>query len=84
MSEKHVMKLESGIPIPAYGKGISGSCKYPLLLVMQVGDSFLIPTKNTQQEALAIQNYLSQWSKKHGQKHVTRRVDGGVRVWRIE
>lgn len=83
MSEKHVIKLESGIPIPGYGKGVAGGCKYPLLLVMQVGDSFLIPTDGTCQNATGVRNYIYPWSKNHGQKHTVRIVDGGVRVWRV-
>jgi hypothetical protein len=71
-------KIEKGIKIPEF------FChrKYPLS-EMEVGDSFFVEgtlKKNT------INTAVSWWSKRKGntRKFTIRKVDGGIRVWRIK
>ena len=66
-------KIERNIPIPPrrYGK----NDKYLFLLQMEIGDSVLAETR---QLATAMSGRL----KGAGYKFATRKVEGGVRVWR--
>ena len=46
---------------------------------MRPGDSFLVENSGTVVRAAA-----SRYARKNGMRFVTRRVEGGVRVWRVE
>jgi hypothetical protein len=67
-------KIEKNIPLVEHG--LSGSWSR-LAKEMQVGDSVLIETRH---KATNIANHL----RNLGYKPVTRAVDGGVRVWKME
>jgi hypothetical protein len=70
------IKVEKAIPIP------QDRNKYPFK-TMEVGDSFFVPANG---EALQrVQNRVSNSWKRHASKRfLSRQIDGGVRVWRIE
>jgi len=69
------MKIEQGVPIPKLYLSI-----YPFA-EMVVGDSFLVPLKERHRAASAV----SSFARKHpGVKFVTRKVAGGIRVWRVK
>ena len=54
---------------------------------MVVGDSFLVPCEGWPAERRAITASISSFRRTHGQgwsQFVTRKVDGGVRVWRVK
>ena len=70
-------KIEKGIPMP-HKKTL-----YPTH-EMEVGDSFFVPCSD--EKKTRTQNRISNaYIKRHGAgKFSSRRVEGGVRVWRIE
>lgn len=70
--------IEKNVPVP---NGRGRKCRYPWA-GMEVGDSFLIPEAVTKDGQARSAAYAQQ--KVDGRKYRTSRVDGGVRVWRIE
>lgn len=71
--------IDKGIPIPKINHD-KPSTTYPFK-EMNVGDSFLIPDgekKSTARSAALI------IAKRMGIKVLTRKIEGGLRVWRIE
>ena len=82
--------VEKGIPIPPIrrngGTPGGGEPKYPWPL-MEVGDSFFVPT-NSREEAilmnLKIGSSATTFMKKHGVKFTARSLENGVRFWRIK
>ncbi len=73
-------KIEKGIPIPLNWRGRVGSNMYPYML-MEVGDSFFIPSVDGKK--VHISGAYKVWAKKSGFRFSSRRVDNGIRVWRI-
>ena len=74
MTRQHAeIKIEKNIPIPKPRN------KYPFAL-MDVGDSFFVPGKTASHLSGSIGNAMRITSG----KFVTRNIDGGVRVWRVE
>lgn len=78
-------KVESGVPIPrpSYGPGLTPT--YPWR-EMDIGDSFLVtPREGEDIEACAnrVRSAAARWLSRNrpGVRHVTRTVDGGIRVW---
>ena len=69
-------EIERGIPIPPNEK-VPLDREFPELLVLEVGDSFVIPEKRFPGEVA-----IAMWGIKHGQRHEMREVEGGFRVWR--
>ena len=67
-------KIEKNIPLVEHGLSSNWST---LAKQMEVGDSVLVETRN---KATNIANKL----RKSGYKPVTRSVDGGIRVWKME
>lgn len=81
MSSKYV--IETGIPIPPIKRPcLKGKCKYPVLKELPVGGSVFLSTKDTRKAVQREQAYIGQFSKRNGLELTTRRVDGGIRVWR--
>lgn len=74
ITREHAMiTIEHGIPIPQ-------KTKYPLEQ-LAIGDSFLCPktTKSKNITSLCVA-----YSKKTGFKYTVRKVEDGLRVWRIK
>jgi hypothetical protein len=69
------MKIETDIPVPASTR----SRKYPFL-DMQVGESIWFDEKVN---GKAYRSSLSTGTR-HNLKFVTRKEDGGIRIWRAE
>lgn len=67
------VEVESGVPLPVERR------RYPYAQ-MQVGDSFVVRSVSLQVVCNA--NYRT--GKKLGRKFVARKVEDGVRVWRVE
>ena len=67
-------KIEKNIPISKHGKTGKWSS---IGKQMEIGDSVLV---NSRKEATSISIAL----KKTGYKGVTRKVDNGIRVWKVE
>ena len=67
-------KIEHGVAIP---KKRSECSKYPFNL-MGIGDSVL----GHEKEGARIAAAASVWGKLNGKKFISRKVEGGVRVWR--
>lgn len=78
IKDNAVVKIEKGIQMPPNQSGRRR--KYPFLNEMGVGDSFFV-----QGMSQAAMSSCTRWASiKTGFKFATRRVDGGVRVWRIK
>ena len=67
-------KIEKNIPISAHGKTGKWSS---IGNQMEIGDSILVSNRK---EALSISMAL----KRKGYKALTRKVDNGIRVWKVE
>lgn len=71
-------KIEKGVPIITGRRANTGG-KYPFEK-LEIGDSFLVPNKTTN----TFGSFLSYWSRRLKRKFISRKVEGGVRVWRIK
>lgn len=71
---KHDFAIEKNIPVPDWRV----RARYPFK-DMQVGDSFLIP----QGDRKKVYPAASAAGARHGKKFAVRKVDDGVRVWRV-
>jgi hypothetical protein len=72
------LKVEKGVPVPQKESGAGRKALYPWRN-MNVGDSFFVPGKTVYQ----FTGHLSSAKQATGFTFTQRRVDGGVRVWRI-
>lgn len=77
MEEKY--KIEKGVPMP--NAMVGRKELYPFSL-MDVGDSFFVPTE-TQRELLHVRSNATTQTHRTDKKFSTRTVDGGIRVWRV-
>lgn len=73
-----VFQIEKTIAPPSTNRG--RGWKYPFG-EMEVGDSFLA---DQSQNWSSIRQAANMWGKRHGVRFTTARVDGGIRVWRVE
>ena len=85
-----MIKVEKGVPIPPRrwrgGGPRGGDPKYPWPL-MEVGDSFFIPTHSRDEAILMnlkIGSSATTYMRKHGVKFTARSLDDGVRYWRVK
>ena len=88
--QKFSYQVEADIPIPPSNKGNRTKRRcwkvYPFE-IMSVGDSFLVPC--TEAKIERTRNQLTSAAASHSDRHpgnrkyCTRRVDGGIRAWRI-
>jgi hypothetical protein len=69
--------IEDGIEIPKPRRGRKGE-KYPLSRLL-VGQSFFVAGQEK-----SFLGSIARSNKYAGKKFITRKVEGGVRVWRIE
>ena len=77
-------EIEKDIAIPKGGTG-RGRNRYPLLS-MSVGDSFYIPTLDNESVRKAenrVRGSIRYAALRTGAAFSIRRVDGGIRVWRV-
>ncbi len=72
------VRIDKGVPIP--GRGTKAIDWAPLLGQLAVGDSFLLPATAKS----AIGNAMKAFKDSTGKTLASRKVDGGIRVWRIE
>lgn len=70
-----MLPIDKGIPFPEKADRVS---RYPFR-EMEVGESFFVAGGNV--KSLAAQ--CSRWGKIQGKTYGARRVDAGVRVWRL-
>jgi len=73
------IKIERGIPMPAKRNGLP---KYPWR-ELEVGDSFFFATDSTP-EIANLRALASTSSRRMDRKFMARKVDGGIRIWRVE
>ena len=73
-----MIKVESGIPVPARTSRQGGRPSIYPFAGLDVGDSFFIPGKTVK----TMSQTASKAAKRLGIEVITRTVDGGVRVWR--
>lgn len=86
--QNKVHTVESGVEIPKEPRNNPKPLRYPFAQ-MDVGDSFLVECPDERKSAVRSNVATSAW--KHSllhyygnRKYITRKVEGGVRVWRIE
>jgi len=72
-------KIEKDIPVGFTGHEHKYNGKYPLSK-MDVGDSFVVSVEQTE----SIRATSAKYAKMTGTKFMTRKFEGGVRVWRIQ
>ena len=72
-----MLEIEKDVPLPSKGK--DGRATKYRFAEMQVGDSLFDPKGGK-----GLRNAACQWARKNGVKFTSRKMDGGVRVWRIE
>lgn len=72
------MIIETGVEIPE--AGLVGKEKYPFGR-MEVGQSIFLDGMNSMSSACVSARQIA---KRQGKKFVTRKMDGGVRIWRTE
>ena len=70
-----MIKIDKGVPLPVT---YTVNLKYPWL-EMEIGDSFFVNATQSR-----IGSHAWQMGNRHNRKFTTRKVDGGVRVWRVE
>jgi len=84
-----MITIDKGIPIPERqrGSGVLPDNEYPWH-ELEVGDSFLLrgdAVRQRNRAEVSFQTWKARWNIAPGDyKIVTRRVDGGLRVWRVE
>ncbi len=89
MNEKP--KIEYTYPLPPVWRGRpTNDCVTPeLLSEMEVGGSFFVPfattSNNPSNQVISVRNRLVAWAlrKRLPGKYTVRKVEGGMRVWRI-
>lgn len=72
------MIIEKGIAIPE--AELVGKEMYPFGR-MEVGDSIFLPGMNSSSSACVSARQIA---RRQGKKFTTRKIDGGVRIWRTE
>lgn len=78
--------IEKGVPIPPKRHALSGGSKYPWRQ-LEIGDSFLAPLPehgDARKHHASMTRSACQWAKAVNREFTTRRVEGGVRVWRTK
>lgn len=77
------LKIESGIPLPGQGRDGKGrSASATAALAMEVGDSFLIETDNPIQARNRVKSALRRSPELKDRIFASRKVVGGLRIWR--
>lgn len=75
-------EIENGIEIPKSNYGYYS--KYPFG-EMEIGESFFVPFGDDKHIIrVRVQTAASYYGKRNNVRFLTRTVDGGVRVWRVE
>lgn len=74
------MSIDRNVPLPPRGRtGPQNPRWIDMVRAMKVGDSFLMPDKIPNEAS----GYISYWKQTTGFSFATRKVEGGVRVWRM-
>lgn len=73
-----MIKVESGIPVPARTNRQGGRPSIYPFADLKVGESFFVPGKTVK----TMSQTASKAAKRLGIEVITRTVEGGVRVWR--
>jgi hypothetical protein len=81
----NTIPVDKGIPVPDHSNaGGHGQRVYPFTS-MDVGDSFFVPYLGGRPDVLkSLRSLAPYYRNKQGVRFTVRKVDGGVRVWRIE
>ena len=77
-----MIKIDKNIPIPGEGLQLP-------LIYMEIGDSFFVPCKNAKEYSKArekIYNKIITEKRRHklNNTYTVRKVDGGIRTWRVK
>jgi hypothetical protein len=74
------MQIEKAIPIPVFAREYVS--EYPFA-EMGVGDSFLVES-DQRSDHRRVRSRSQYYARLNNVRFVTRRVNGGLRVWRVE
>lgn len=74
-------QIETGVPLPAV-KGKAGTGRFGALAALEVGQSIFEPNYDVSHRS-AYASTRNVMRKYPGRKFSSRKVDGGLRVWRI-
>ena len=78
-----MITIEKDVPIPiARHKDGDSKGLRAALSAMEIGDSFFYPTKDPVR--CGVRSQICRVSKETHKNFTTRKVDGGIRVWRLE
>ena len=79
-----MIKIENNIPLPPKGHSTGAAPRFPFA-ALAIGDSFLAPTtaKNAKARRRVLSCLMIYHAKKTGFRYASRKVDGGIRIWRI-
>lgn len=77
MAKVEYFKIEKNLSIPG---AIQYEMRYPWLKEMEIDDSVLVPPENITD----IRSNISQYGRRHQKKFLTRKANGGYRIWRVE
>ena len=85
MADSNDVEIESDIPISKHGEGGShgrtGNKYYAALRTLKDWESIFIPEAEI---PTGVNGTLQYYRLRYGKKHTTRRVKGGLRIWRTE
>ena len=77
-------EIDKGVEIPPPNTTNGSRRIYPFR-EMEIGDSFLVPVDGDKKlQQARIGSAASYYGKRNNKRFVTRTVDGGARVWRVE
>lgn len=83
--EEQEFPIRKGVPLPHSSGNTTKQERYPWR-EMDVGDSFVVPFRggDVAKQQASVATVAKHASKRHGHKYTTRRLEGGIGVWRVE
>ena len=78
-------EIEKGVPIPDRVVFNTGS-RFPFLDEMEEGDSFFVEIPDDEFwriEANSVRAAVWRFGRMQGRKFISRKVEGGIRIWRL-
>jgi hypothetical protein len=80
-----MVMIDKGVPIPDR-LVIDTGARFPFLKDMEKGDSFMVEIPNDDFfaiEASSVRAAVWRYARMSGRKFISRKVEGGLRIWRL-
>jgi len=74
--------IEKNVPVPYVAAHISGRPPIYPFNELQVGESFYVPQITCKQRQ-SIQSQMRYRARKRGVRFISRKMEGGLRIWRV-